>query len=368
MKMVVLFVCVFLFSCCKSHSQQGNQAFEKKVVAEQEGVPLLKGNPRKKVVVINGKTVYSDKALLSIQGGLVTFKDGSWCNVSTGEVVDKGEGYIDIDNSSEKKSQPKKLKKSFSGISNLEIKDIPGDINIDVWNQSEVEVDAEIEAGELDFDEENGTLFISASGAQSRGSQLITIQGNGVAISDSHLSSVNILQTDDAEITRISVGGANISNVSGNIVVGNNVRITNGSGSRIKLTIKVPKGIDIKAEDFFANLTIGNTEGKLTISAENSAKVQVGKVKEVILGAEDNAEIKVSEAQNTANISAQDRGRITIESGTLQNLLISTEDQSRVNFMGTAGNSILSCSDQSSIIASNPGLSSKKEQDQCSIR
>lgn len=46
------------------------------------------------VIRLNGIPVYSDKSIQSIDGTRVTFSDGSWCDVATGEVVNKGSRYM----------------------------------------------------------------------------------------------------------------------------------------------------------------------------------------------------------------------------------------------------------------------------------
>ena len=45
---------------------------------------------------INGIEVHSDKTMKSIVNSKITFTDESWCDVSTKQIVNKGQGYISI--------------------------------------------------------------------------------------------------------------------------------------------------------------------------------------------------------------------------------------------------------------------------------
>jgi len=51
----------------------------------------------KEVAKINGVAVYSDKTLQATINNEIHFTDGSWCNVSTGEIVNNGDGKIIFD-------------------------------------------------------------------------------------------------------------------------------------------------------------------------------------------------------------------------------------------------------------------------------
>lgn len=48
----------------------------------------------KKVGTINNVTVYSNKRVKNITNTLITFEDGSSCDVATGKIVNKGTGTI----------------------------------------------------------------------------------------------------------------------------------------------------------------------------------------------------------------------------------------------------------------------------------
>lgn len=45
---------------------------------------------------IKGMEVSTNKGVERVQDGEVFFKDGSWCDVVTGEIRNLGEGYINI--------------------------------------------------------------------------------------------------------------------------------------------------------------------------------------------------------------------------------------------------------------------------------
>jgi hypothetical protein len=48
------------------------------------------------VINYNGISVYSDLAFAGSVGHRIIFNDGSWCDTLTGEIVNRGRGYIAI--------------------------------------------------------------------------------------------------------------------------------------------------------------------------------------------------------------------------------------------------------------------------------
>lgn len=67
----------------------------------------------KLVAEINGQKVFSDKRPTSIVNTRVTFSDGSWCDVATGQVVNQGKGAINIGSSGRIKKQLSNRKAVF---------------------------------------------------------------------------------------------------------------------------------------------------------------------------------------------------------------------------------------------------------------
>lgn len=83
------------------------------------------------VATINGQDVYSDKQMIGIVNSKVTFSDGSWCDVATGEVVNKGAGYVNIGTPADSGSSEKTTygPESFQ-TQVLDISNVSADVNI----------------------------------------------------------------------------------------------------------------------------------------------------------------------------------------------------------------------------------------------
>src|SRR5687767_13622921 len=91
------------------------------------------------VATIYGRKVYSDKNVDSIINTRVTFTDGSWCDVATGQVVNKGRGEINIDSPTESGEKVTEGPKSFNAH-NLEVRDVVADLDVQVHSANHVEV------------------------------------------------------------------------------------------------------------------------------------------------------------------------------------------------------------------------------------
>lgn len=77
---------------------------------------------------VNGVNIYSDKEVESVKGSIVSFKDGSYCDVSNQTITNIGNGFISFDESDKKKST---LIQKFNGINNCDIQLTP---NIKIEN------------------------------------------------------------------------------------------------------------------------------------------------------------------------------------------------------------------------------------------
>jgi len=216
--------------------------------------------------IINGTKVYSDKKLLSIDGTRITFSDGSWCDVKSGQVVNNGLGYINIGSPSEKTRRNKTREESFTAYA-LDVYNISADVDIQVTDGDKITVKAEGPVSVVEdiyLFEQKGTVFVR--GKYSNTSAISVVSGRG---------SINIGGSCSGSIVtsggNISIGGCHIS--------GNSIKIGSGSESDTKITISVPKETSVVISKICGQVNIGNTEGSLQASIAGDGKINAGRVK-----------------------------------------------------------------------------------------
>ncbi len=276
----------------------------------------------KPVATINGKNVYSDKRMTGIMNTKVTFDDGSWCDVATGEVVSKGAGYINMGAPTSAGVSEKSVygPKAFSAHT-LDISNINADVEVSVidGNQMVVTIDGpKSEIDGINVNQSGGTLSIQGTGGESgmRGANVV-ISGSG----------------------SFSIGGGNIS------ISGGGVNISTGGGeNETKLTVGVPKGSSVTVDEVNGNVTIGDIEGPLNASASTSNTVSAGKVKSAMLSVSSGAEIDVKEVTDTLVASASSGAEITVEDGDVTNMVAKVSSGGEVKFSGTATDAQLNAS------------------------
>src|SRR5215213_6652693 len=92
------------------------------------------------IATINGKQVFSDKQVARVVNTRVTFTDGSWCDVSTGEVNNAGSGFINI-GGSDSSGDVKRVSEGPKRVSAsaLEVRGIVADVQVDTHHSNVIE-------------------------------------------------------------------------------------------------------------------------------------------------------------------------------------------------------------------------------------
>ncbi len=201
----------------------------------------------KLIVEVGGIKVYSDKNLSSITGNVVSFSDGSWCDVSSKQIVNKGAGSISLDVPPKGESSENKKKiKTFSG-SKLDISKVSAKVDIQPYEGAEIEVtiegpDNEIKA--IDVRLSGDTVFIAGIGASGSNKSNINIQGSNIRISGVSNASINTRGGD------FHLGSGGIFSSSTNIIMGDS------DESSVKVSIRVPKGLSIALRGIEGRTTV----------------------------------------------------------------------------------------------------------------
>ncbi|MGV9001830.1 MAG: GIN domain-containing protein [Candidatus Saccharimonadaceae bacterium] len=293
-----------------------------------------------RVASVNGKSVYSDKEMTSIVNSRINFSDGSWCDVSTGDVHNNGAGYINIGGSDSAGVSDTITEgpKQFTA-SALKVRGVAADVTVHVHNGSDIEYAITgpsklVKA--IHASVRGGTLLIEDDGSSASSSGGVTIIGGSSVI-------------HSGRGRTIISGGRSIS-FGGDIVMGNifgrgNVNTivtgTGGSDNPVKITIKVPSGTPVNSDCVLGSVTIGDTNGPLTASVQ-AFDVFAGRVTSAQLNVQGSGDIHVEEVMGDVVAQVQGSGDIEIQHGTMTSLVATLQGSGDINVGGTAYTASLS--------------------------
>lgn len=272
------------------------------------------------VVTINRKAVYSDKRMSNVVNSRVTFSDGSWCDVATGEVVNKGPGYINIGapvtaGSGEKTTYGPKL---FS-TQTLHVSNVNADVEVVIIGGDEMSLIIDGIKSEVD------AIEVNASGGA------LSIQGKaGVS---------------DVQTTNIVFGGSSsisISNGTVNIGRGSFSISTSEAKNDTKITVGVPKGSAVHVGGVRGNVVIGDTEGPLQANVVGACDVKAGKVGIAALSIRGSGDISVDSVNGSLMMNVQGSGDILVRNGSVNQLSVNVMGSGDARFDGEATEANLS--------------------------
>ncbi|MFZ2970934.1 MAG: DUF2807 domain-containing protein [Minisyncoccia bacterium] len=283
-------------------------------------------------IEINGKKVYSDKALRSIHGTKIIFSDGSWCDVESGQVANSGPGYINIGSPIEKTVGNETREKSFTARA-LEVDSISADVDIQVTDGNKISVKAKGPASkikDIDFVEKENTVFVKGK-CESRTSGISIISSGG---------SINIGSSCSG---RVITSGGDISIRNGQIS-GNSITIGSGSMSEneTKITIGVPKGTSIKISKICGQTKIGNTEGSLQVNIAGGNKVNAGNVKDATINMQGSGDVDIQEINGNLTVQIAGSGDVNVKRGKAPMLNVNITGSGDARYGGKAENANLS--------------------------
>lgn len=265
------------------------------------------------IATVSGKAVYSDKQLLSVVDTRVTFTDGSWCDVSTGEVVNNGKGYINIGVPSTSDDEQTTFGPKTYLATTLDVQGVEADVNIEPINGTQMTV----------------TIVGSKSAVEDISTRL---QGDMLTI-----------QSKGDGGTRIRSAYVVISG-RGAVAIGRDmVTISGGdSGSNTKITIGVPKGSAVNVAGVQGNVTIGDTDGRLQASVFGGDDIKAGKVRDATLAVQGSGNISVTVVNGNLSMTIQGSGDIRVRGGFVESLMVNVMGSGDAKFNGEAVNANLS--------------------------
>ncbi len=277
---------------------------------------------------INGKMVYSDKEVASIFNTRVNFTDGSWCDVSTGQVVNVGQGYISIGSPEESESEIVTLGPQSFKVQNLEVRDVLADLEVLPHPANFIELvitGPADEAKSIEVNQQGDTLVIRGEGGEKAGNGITVISGRGGSISS---------------IGRVH--GASIVIGSGSVIAaGRNIVVANNDKNRTKITVKVPMGAFINLSGITGSSIIGDTQGALQV-ASCYGDVNAGRMASASLSVSGSSDIVVREVNGPLTANIMGSGDIRVQGGKVSALAINVMGSGDASFNGQAETATLS--------------------------
>lgn len=281
----------------------------------------------KLVATINGKEIYSDKLVNSIVNTRVAFTDGSWCDVATGEVVNRGSGYINIGAPSRNDGEKATFGQKAYNATALDVQDVEADVDIQPINGLEMRVTINgLKSAVEDVDVRLQDNTVVMRGKQNGGTH---VRGANVIISGSGGS--------------ISVGGSVVSIGGRRIVAGHSTVVMSGAGeSDTKVTVGIPKGSAVKVVGVQGKVIIGDTDGALHASVLGCDNIKAGKVRDATLSVRGSGNIYVDAVNGNLSMNIKGSGNILVRGGSVGVLNANIMGSGDARFNGEAVDANLS--------------------------
>ncbi len=280
---------------------------------------------------VNGKDVFSDKKMRTIEGTKITFTDGSWCDVATGQIANSGPGYVNIGAPEGSADEKIDTRTTRYPAHHLDVRDVAANVQVEVHSLDSVEVTVSGPAGEIEkiqIRQQADTVVIAGEGEDSSSRNGITISGGG-----------SVTTFGGVRGSAIVIGGGR----SGTIITGNvrgSIVISDGGACRIKIVVKVPKGASVYLSGVIGDSTVGDTDGALHV-ATTSGDVRAGRVAMATIGVQGSGDVDIQEVNGPLNINVMGSGNVVVPQGTVTTLSIQIMGSGDVSFRGVADSATL---------------------------
>lgn len=297
------------------------------------------------VATINGKKIYSDKIVDRIINTRVKFTDGSWCDVSTGIIVNQGKGSINIGSLVDSATKQTIEQRKTYMASILKVKDVCADIDVQPHKANNVEVTITGPTSlvnTVSVSQVGDTVVIEGDRGKNIHSKITMISGRGgrTVICSGRGSPPNIISAntviEDGDGDIICCGNGSIA------IGGQNISIANGCGEEnlVKIIVKVPNGASVNLSGISGSSTVGDTKGSLQVEA-SGGDIDVGCVGNATLSVQGGSDINVEEVKGTLAINITGSGDVQVHDGAVSSLSINVAGSGDANFGGRAGTAML---------------------------
>lgn len=304
------------------------------------------------IATVNGKAVYSDKKLNSIDNTRITFTDGSWCDVSTGEVVNNGKGFISIGTPLTATDEQTTFGPQTFLATTLDVQGVEADVDIKPINSTQMTVTIvgpKSAVEDIKIRLQGDTLIIQSNGDGSthiRGGDVVISGRGAVAIGSVSVRSGGVHTGGRNRDTINTCGGAFVSgliSVSGGSFVGRDtIVVSDGDGgNNTKIIIGVPKGSAVKVTSVQGNVVIGDTNGQLHANVFGSNDIKAGKVRDATLAVQGSGNISILAVNGNLSMTIQGSGNIRVRGGSVGSLMVNVMGSGNAKFNGEAMNANL---------------------------
>lgn len=162
----------------------------------------------------------------------------------------------------------------------------------------------------------------------------VSVQRNGDVLSikaaSNNLTNSRIV---NGNITNIVIG----ENASSAISIGGiEDGATHGGQSPAEVSLRVPKGIDLRLEGNTANAQIGDISGKLMLDMGGKSKIDTGLVGDVSARLAGATSTHIARIAGDLRVDIAGSGNLTVDSGEIRSLNVATSGASSVNVNAVA--------------------------------
>ena len=217
-------------------------------------------------------------------------------------------------------------------------------VEVSVWDQSLVDVTFE------GSDRRKGELRVRGRGHGSVLSISDESPGSGISVSNVHVGN-GMRQVVVGNMSVSADAGSSISlssnghsiQVSGGRIKVDGVDVTPNAGGKAvpteppaRLLLRVPVGMSLSLEDMRADVTVGDTEGSLSVYCAGSSKVSAGKVSDLEVTIAGSGRVDTAIATGTVQAHISGSGRVRCRGGTAKKLHADITGSGSVRYDGTA--------------------------------
>ena len=295
----------------------------------------------REVANVNGVSVLSDKpGSVSIRDTVVSFIDGSFVNVATGEVVNKGPGTLSMGSSSGSAGEEATRKERFFvGLpSELSLEKLNANVQVTTTQENEISVVLKGPQRMLDDIEirQDGNAIVICGQSGDNGTTIV--MGNVVSVGR-------------GSVTRINRSFGSVF-ISGNEDV---VVIKGGKkGSEVSIEVQIPEQTNVAIEYVNGRVSLADITGNLRIGISGVGEVRGGRVL--------NARVKISGAGSLSlrevmgeylRVRVSGSGSVDVPDGHVEEIECSVSGSGNVSFGGRAENGDLDVSGVGNISVSH---------------
>ena len=255
-------------------------------------------------ISINGVSIRTDKNIRHITNNVITFDDGSWCEVSSGKAKFFSRSGKEEGSPSEKEStEPVTITSKYFGRK-LTIIGVKANVEVSPTSDDQIS---------------------------------ITINGN----SQRQVDSVSVKKSSDTIfVTSTDAQDKSFISVVTNVIIGNRPK---KSLSSVNIIIRVPANTALTVKDVFGDVTVGDINSDVSFVTSKPSTIRAGKVKNATVNITGIGSIDINYVKGNLFVTSSGIGNATIKSGDVETLILKSTGIGNISFLGKAKSGIINC-------------------------